>query len=307
MFAISTIKPAASIRFNNVTILIFSVATFQFIRYTIDIPRITLSQKEASNTIYQIIHEELEIIHQKIEAIQEQLSNLPPGKLTVTQNQSRYKWYISNQNKQTYLPKSHKSLAEELAKKKYLSYKLEELLLEKKACTLYLQHFAKSSDKSEQLLANPRYFPLLESYFKPKSQTHDEWVHTMYSKNVNHPEHLIHKSLSTNLVRSKSEAMIDTALFQNKIPYRYECLLQLGDLPFFPDFTILHPITNQIYYWEHFGMMDNPAYAKNAFSKLQIYCSNNIIPSINLITTYETRNAPLNIYQIESIIHYYFT
>lgn len=287
-------------------ILIINVATFQFIRYTIDIPKIMLLQKEATNTIYQIIQEELEIIHQKIDVIQEQLSILPPGKLTVTKNQSRYKWYISNENQQSYLPKSQKSLAEELAKKKYLSYKLEKLLLEKKVCTQYLQYFAKPYNKSEQLLANPRYFPLLKSHFKPKSQTHDEWVNTIYTQNKNHPEHLIHKSLSTNLVRSKSEAMIDTALFQNKIPFRYECLLQLGDLPFFPDFTILHPITDQIYYWEHFGMMDNPTYAKNAFSKLQIYYSYNIVPSINLITTYETRNAPLNIYQIESIIHYYF-
>ena len=183
---------------------------------------------------------------------------------------------------------------------------LDELLLEKKACTQYLQHFAKFSNKSEQLLNSPPYIPLLKSYFKPKSQTHDEWVNANYSRNVNHPEHLIHKSLSTNLVRSKSEAMIDTVLFQNHIPYRYECLLQLGDLHFYPDFTILHPITNQIYYWEHFGMMDNPNYAKNVFSKLLIYSSNNIIPSINLITTYETQTSPLNIYQVEEIIHYYF-
>lgn len=246
------------------------------------------------------------MINQKIYAIQEQLNNLPPGKLTVTQYQSRYKWYISNENQQIYLPKSQKSLAEELAKKKYLSYKLEELLLEKKACTHYLHLLAKSSNKSEQLLSSPCYFPLLKSYFKPKLQTHDEWVNSIYSKNTNHPDKLIHKSLSTNFVRSKSEAMIDTALFQNKIPYRYECLLQLGELSFYPDFTILHPITNQIYYWEHFGMMDNPIYAKHAFSKLEIYCSNNIIPSINLITTYETRNTPLNIYHIESFIHYYF-
>lgn len=183
---------------------------------------------------------------------------------------------------------------------------MDELLLEKKACTQYLQHFAKSSNKSEQLLTSPPYIPLLKSYFKPKSQAHEEWVNTNYSRNVNHPEHLIHKSLSTNLVRSKSEAMIDTVLFQNHLPYRYECLLQLGDLPFFPDFTIMHPITNEIYYWEHFGMMDNPVYAKNVFSKLQIYSSNNIIPSINLITTYETQTSPLNIYQVEKIVRYYF-
>lgn len=237
-----------------------------------------------------------------------QLSSLPEGKLTVRQNESRFKWFVSSENKnhQIYLPKSQKSLADELAKKKYLTYKLEELMLEKKACTQYLQHFPESTNLAEHLLSSPLYFPLLNQNFIPKSQFHNEWKNALYSRNINHPENLIHKSLSTNLVRSKSESMIDTALFQHSIPYRYECLLQLGDLSFYPDFTILHPITEQIYYWEHFGMMDNPVYAKNAFSKLHVYSSNNIIPSINLITTYETQNAPLNIYQIQEIIKYYF-
>lgn len=183
-------------------------------------------------------------------------------------------------------------------------------MLKQKANIQYLRHFSNSPSnsfsKSEQLLDSPLYFPLLKSDFIPKSQIHNEWANANYATKENHPENPIHKSLSTNLVRSKSEAMIDTALFQNKIPFRYECLLQLGNLSFYPDFTILHPITEQIFYWEHFGMMDNTVYAKNAFSKLQVYTSNNIIPTINLITTYETQNAPLNFYQIEEIINYYF-
>ena len=39
---------------------------------------------------------------------------------------------------------------------------------------------------------------------------------------------------------------------------------------------------------------------------MKIYCENGIIPSINLITTYETNDHPLNIDYIESIIKMYY-
>ena len=95
-------------------------------------------------------------------------------------------------------------------------------------------------------------------------------------------------------------------LYRNKIPFRYECLLELGDISIFPDFTIRHPVTGQVYYWEHLGMMDNPTYNKNACSKLQLYMSNGIIPTIQLITTYETKDSPLTIEMVENIVKQYF-
>lgn len=71
-------------------------------------------------------------------------------------------------------------------------------------------------------------------------------------------------------------------------------------------FTIRHPRTGQIYYWEHFGRMDDSVYAKKAGSKLQMYISSGIIPSIQLITTYETLDSPLDMEVIEKILHRYF-
>lgn len=127
-----------------------------------------------------------------------------------------------------------------------------------------------------------------------------------YEQNPVHPEQCIHKSVSGNLLRSKSEAMIDMYLHLNKIPFRYECGLHLGETILYPDFTIRHPTTNEIYYWEHFGLMNFSAYAQNAYSKLQLYTSYNIIPSIQLITTFETQDHPLNSKVIENIIEQYF-
>ena len=108
------------------------------------------------------------------------------------------------------------------------------------------------------------------------------------------------------MVRSKSEALIDTVLYINKIPFRYECALKLDETTIYPDFTIRHPRTGKLYYWEHFGRMDDPNYRRKVFAKQQLYADHNIIPSIQLISTYETREQPLNMEFVENLIHYYF-
>ena len=58
---------------------------------------------------------------------------------------------------------------------------------------------------------------------------------TQYSK---YPENKIHVAPSGNMVRSKSEVLIDMQLYTNHIPFRYECELQLGDVTIYPDFTV---------------------------------------------------------------------
>ena len=95
-------------------------------------------------------------------------------------------------------------------------------------------------------------------------------------------------------------------LYINKIPFRYECALQLGEMTLYPDFTVKHPVTGEVYYWEHFGMMDEPNYCKKACSKLQLYSSHGILPTVNLIMTFESKKHPLSSDMIEEIIEYYF-
>ena len=112
--------------------------------------------------------------------------------------------------------------------------------------------------------------------------------------------------MSGQKVRSKSEVIIANTLYINKIPYRYECGIHLEDILLFPDFTILHPKTMELFYWEHFGMMNNNAYSENAFNKLKIYGNHGIIPSINLITTYETQYYPIDSEKINQLINEYF-
>lgn len=250
-----------------------------------------------------IRYQELET---QILEIQRQIDALPCGELSCAINGDYYKWYQYIKPDTFYIPKDNRNLAKQLAKKKYLQALLSDLSHEKTAIQFYLNHH-KSESKSQKLLLKSEYKSLLSDVFLPPSHDLSEWMSESYERNTNHPEHLIHKSSSGNLVRSKSESLIDMLLHINKIPFRYECALHLDNTTLYPDFTIRHPHTKAFYYWEHFGLMDNPSYAQNALSKIQLYISNGIIPGRNLITTYETTNHPLDFDVIEKIIKIHFS
>ena len=58
--------------------------------------------------------------------------------------------------------------------------------------------------------------------------------------------------------------------------------------------------------YKELGLADDPDYCKNITSKLNLYTSHGIIPTIQLITTYETKDTPLSVELVEKIINYYF-
>ena len=245
-------------------------------------------------------------IDQKINEIQNQLKCLPEGKLAIAHNGKNTKWYQSDGQNRKYIPKSNRTLAEQLALRKYLSLVLEELLQEKTAISFYDRHSSIES-KSALLLQDSSlgYSELLSPYFQvPPS--HTAWLQENYDRSSRNPENLIYKTVNGILVRSKSEALIAMLLYTNKIPFRYECALTLGDIKFYPDFTILHPKTDRIFYWEHFGLMDSPGYRQNIFFKQQVYATHGILPTIQLLTTYESQMHPLNTELVEKMIQYYF-
>lgn len=107
-------------------------------------------------------------------------------------------------------------------------------------------------------------------------------------------------------VRSKSEALICIHLYIHKIPFRYECALRLGKEIYYPDFTIRHPRTGKIIYWEHLGSIDKQKYVKRNYNKIAIYNEYGIYQTENLILTYETEQNPMTPQKIEKIIEDYF-
>ena len=74
----------------------------------------------------------------------------------------------------------------------------------------------------------------------------------------------------------------------------------------YPDFTVMHPKTDQILYWEHFGLMDDLSYRKSAAHKVQRYMEHGIFPSDKLITTYESGDTPFTPQITEKTIAHFF-
>lgn len=213
---------------------------------------------------------EQQSLEKQIYSLKQQLQNLPEGKLLCARNENRYKWYQSDGKNHIYIPKKNRYLAEHLL-----------------------------TEASE-------YRELLLPHFRPVSEELQLWMTSNYNRNSRYPEQLIYETSTGVFVRSKSEALITMILQANKIPFRYECELQLGENIVYPDFTIRHPKTGKTYYWEHFGKMDDEYYCRSACMKIQSYALNGIIPNIQLITTYETKEKPLSPSVIEKVVRDYF-
>jgi len=72
----------------------------------------------------------------------------------------------------------------------------------------------------------------------------------------------IHRTLTEEMVRSKSEVIIANMLFERNIPFLYEVPLYAPDGTFvLPDFTL--SVQGETWYWEHLGMLDEPRYREH--------------------------------------------
>lgn len=91
-------------------------------------------------------------------------------------------------------------------------------------------------------------------------------------------------------------------LMDAEIEFYYERPISLAGNWFVPDFTCINRTNKKIYYYEHFGMVDNDEYNKNMYKKLKTYNDNGIYQDINLICTYETSETPLDMRDVQNQI-----
>lgn len=128
------------------------------------------------------------------------------------------------------------------------------------------------------------------------------WENAPFETNPLHPEGLIHMSQAGTKVRSKSETLIAGLLETYKVPYRYEARLDLLDRHMYPDFTIRRKRDGEIFYWEHFGMTDDPNYLAGMDSKMALYREAGIAPWTRLIVTYDCENGSIDARTIENLV-----
>lgn len=104
------------------------------------------------------------------------------------------------------------------------------------------------------------------------------------------------------VMRSRGEIIIAEKLRQYNIPFRYEASLGIPDLAYVPDFTIKRPRDSKIFFWEHFGDVNDDAYMARNARKLERYEEYGIVPWDNLIVTYDLTNGGVNVPLIEAMI-----
>lgn len=107
-------------------------------------------------------------------------------------------------------------------------------------------------------------------------------------------------------MKSKQETILSNYFIDRDVPQRYEFPVRLKGIgEVHPDFMLLNKRTRKEFYWEHFGLWDNPAYMKKAVRKIVAYQRTGIYLGEQLIVTFETSNYHPGLYDINQLIDHY--
>ena len=108
-------------------------------------------------------------------------------------------------------------------------------------------------------------------------------------------------------MRSWPESLIADSLFLEKIPYKYEKPFKLKNgHTVYPDFTIIHPLSGELFLWEHFGRWDKPGYRGSTIRKIKDYAESGILIGKNLIASFDDDEYKLSESEIKQLINAYF-
>jgi hypothetical protein len=115
---------------------------------------------------------------------------------------------------------------------------------------------------------------------------------------VPYAEKLIHRTLTGEMVRSKSEVIVANILTRLRISYKYEEPLEFGPNDFrLPDFTIQYK--GQTHYWEHLGMINIPSYKRDWERRKRWYERHGLLDKI--ITSQDGPDGSIDSKEIEQI------
>lgn len=230
----------------------------------------------------------------------EKLKTLPVGTLSVTSD-NRYYESDNTTGQYVYLGKNKTQRIKQLEEAAYYSKVLKEAEKQQVVVQKAIKSLAKTNDPENvfMLLAKNR-----THLIQPMKADNDKSTEWFQQKVPSAPTpDSVFTTLAGEKVRSKSELIIADRLFTAQVPYRYEANVVFGDfMRVNPDFTILNKRTGKVYYWEHFGMMDDVTYCQNSQIKLENFAKNGCMQGKNLIVTYEGSKRPLSTEYIDQII-----
>ncbi|MEY8369128.1 hypothetical protein AALA24_10200 [Anaerovoracaceae bacterium 42-11] len=236
------------------------------------------------------------------ELYRKELRNLPEGKLSVNIVKGNPYYFRLLNGEKRYLGNRENEVVQALQKRYFLEESLKRIASNREV----LQHLEKQycPTGAQDLLAQApkayRQMPL--ERFELNEMNFSGWGSKDYERNQKYPEHLVHRTLKGDFVRSKSEAIISNLLFTKNIEYRYEELITVHGRVIAPDFRIAVKSENRIKLFDHFGMIGKPDYLKDAMWKIKFYLENGFKPWEDIIFTFEDAKGNINTQLIDQII-----
>ena len=259
-----------------------------------------------------------EYLERLISGVSGRLDNACAGILHVRTGGGRvYYFYSENRNGKEIslnpLDPEDRELITALAQKSY-DKKVLRMAGEELRLVTGLDDFYREN-KIEQIYGEmtPQRQELISPVTQTDEQYADRWQEREHRKKKPPKESESFLTQRGEKVRSKSEVFIADALLRHGLPYHYECAVDLADhatgrhYTAHPDFFVLNVRTRREYYWEHFGKMDDPDYARDSVNKLIDYMNAGYFPGDRLITTFETGSCPLRPECVELIIEHYLS
>lgn len=252
-------------------------------------------------------------LKQVLAVTQKHLANTPQGHLRVSQkghNPEFYQITDPGDTRGSYIPRAKLVLARRLAQKDYDTRLIKQLKQEIRALQKYL---AQTKGGSALTAIYTKLCPARQSLITPitltDAQYAAQWQAVSWTGLPFTPDSDDYITARRERVRSKSEVIIADTLARHGVPYRYEYPLKLKSgrdgafRTIHPDFLCLNVRTRAEFYWEHFGLMDDPDYLERTLVKLKDLAENKILPGKNLIFTMESTACKLSTRQIENLIN----
>lgn len=252
------------------------------------------------------IEQRIEELERVKKIAQDRLAGSPKGRLTTRKIRGHERFYkTGSDGAHSYLPLSCREEIIALADKRYC----ESLLIAVNKELRALYHFVDAYKPSDKYLPAEKIPDSLRDTVRPIIISPQEkcriWQAKPYRSN-SYPFNPDSNYTSSRgeTVRSRIEYIIADYIAAWPLAYHYEELLTICGHDIYPDFTIMHPVSCELYYLEFFGMLDNPDYAENAFKKIRLYQTAGL--DSHAIFIFDSQAAPFQSSALPKIFETYF-
>ncbi|MCF0135259.1 MAG: hypothetical protein HUJ69_02445 [Lachnospiraceae bacterium] len=244
-------------------------------------------------------------------SIQPAIEKLPKGKLWVQIENGHTRYYKGvkekGKYKKIYVPAKEDKVIRSLIQRSYLEETKRKVNLEIKS----LEHITKLLRRiidsgAEDIFDDIR--PERKAWITPvlfgEKEKRQRWENEEYEPLQSSYEKQDFFTEKGEQVRSKSEMIIASRLYQLGIQYKYEKPLFLpGFGTVYPDFTLYDAASEQEIYIEHMGLMDDQDYRTGALRKIEAYQKNGFLLGKTLIVFFESHEVVLNVRVVDAVLH----